>query len=152
MFSSRDIVPIIDVFCNFGNNFLDLGFVIFSFFLLLDHFSALYLSDTYFCLLHLFYLLCFVQLALNFLPDHHFSFLSELLCFVNAPSLEGVMLCPTHQSLNQAILNQLLVGFIFVKSLAPSHNGFVSLISLKLSNCLSDGFPIQTGLRFIDFF
>ena len=61
------------------------------------------------------------------------------------------MLSSTQQSLDNTILNELLVSFIFVNSLAPPHDGFVGLVSLKLRNGLGDGFPIQTGLCFVDF-
>ena len=60
------------------------------------------------------------------------------------------MLCSAHQSLDQTIFNELLVSFIFVKPLAPPHNGFISLVTLELSDSLSYGFPIQTGLRLIN--
>ena len=48
---SRYVVPIIYIFCNFGNNFFDLGFVVFPLFLLFDHILALDFGDINFVIL-----------------------------------------------------------------------------------------------------
>ena len=100
VFSPRNIVEIIDIFCNFGDDVFDLRFVIFPLFLLLDKIIALYLDDFNFVFPDPFYLFLLILLTLNFLLDHHSLFLFEILCLVNAPSLEGIMLCSAQQSLN----------------------------------------------------
>lgn len=152
VFSSCYIVPIIYIFCDFSYDVLNLYFVVFSLGLLFDHIFALYFGDIYFSFLDPFYSFYLILLTLNLLLYLHLLFLFQLLCLVYAPSLEGIMLSSTHQSLNQAIFDELLVSLILVKPLAPPHNGFISLVPLELCDGLGYGFPIQTGLSFINLF
>lgn len=74
-----DIVQVIHIFRNFGDNVLHLGLIILPFLLLFTHIFALHLGDIDFAFLEPFYLFLLSLLNLDFLLDHHLFLLFILL-------------------------------------------------------------------------